>query len=158
MNKTGTQRLRAAVGSADSRIPPITVVATSLSGAAASIALVKGDRQTTAAGAALPKDLVVRALDANGNGAADVTLMLSLSGGTVPDTELVTDSLGFATTRWTVGHSAGDYTLAVHVDGIKQLLKLSARAKPAAPANLSFDDAPIAGASKGTRASRTPRM
>jgi hypothetical protein len=58
-----------------------------------------------------------------------------------------------------VGRSAGDYTLAVHVDGIKQLLKLTARAKPAAPANLSFDDAlpPPAGSSKTTRA-RTRRL
>ena len=141
-NKTGTQRLRASVGASDSRIPPITIVATALPGAAASIVAVSGDRQSVAAGAALPKALVFRALDANGNGAADVLLMLSLSGGAVPDTELVTDSLGFAKTQWTVGRSAGDYTIAIHVDGIKQLLKLTARAKPAAPANLSFDDAP----------------
>jgi hypothetical protein len=54
----------------------------------------------------------------------------------------VTDSLGFARTRWTMGHSAADYTLAVHVDGVKDLLKIAAHANPAAAANLAFDDAP----------------
>jgi hypothetical protein len=140
-SKTGTQRLRAYVGGANSRVAPVTVAATALPGAPATIFVVSGDRQHTAAGAVLPKSVVLRALDANGNGAADVPVMLSLSGGAVPDTDLVTDTAGFARTRWTLGHAAGDYWLAVHVDGIKKLLKVAARATPAAPANLSFDDA-----------------
>jgi hypothetical protein len=41
-----------------------------------------------------------------------------------------------------MGHSAGDYTLAVHHDGIKKLLRVAARAGPAAAANLAFDDMP----------------
>jgi hypothetical protein len=41
-----------------------------------------------------------------------------------------------------MGHSAGDYSLAVHVDGIKKLLKVVAHAKPAGAANLAFDDVP----------------
>jgi hypothetical protein len=41
-----------------------------------------------------------------------------------------------------MGHSAGDHTLAVHYEGLKKLLKVGARANPAAPANLAFDDAP----------------
>jgi hypothetical protein len=41
-----------------------------------------------------------------------------------------------------MGHSAGDHTLAVHHEGLKKLLKVVARANPAAPANLAFDDAP----------------
>ena len=41
-----------------------------------------------------------------------------------------------------MGHSAGDYTLAVHLDGLKKLLKIAARATPAAAANLAFDDMP----------------
>jgi hypothetical protein len=60
----------------------------------------------------------------------------------VSDTTLHTDSLGVARIRWTMGRSAGAHTLAVHIDGLKQLIKLSARATPATPANLSFDDAP----------------
>jgi len=41
-----------------------------------------------------------------------------------------------------MGHSAGAYSLAVHVEGVKKLLKVSARAMPAAAANLAFDDVP----------------
>ena len=41
-----------------------------------------------------------------------------------------------------MGHSAGDYTLAVHLEGVKKLLKVAAQATPAAPANLAFDDMP----------------
>jgi hypothetical protein len=41
-----------------------------------------------------------------------------------------------------MGHSAGDHVLAVHVEGVKTLLKVTARATPASAANLAFDDAP----------------
>jgi hypothetical protein len=41
-----------------------------------------------------------------------------------------------------MGHSAGDYALAVHVEGVKKLLKVVAHATPAAAANLAFDDVP----------------
>ena len=140
--RTGTQRIRAYIGGPMSRVSPIVVAAQVLAGTPAAIAVVSGDRQHAPAGAALPQTIVLRALDANGNGASDVPVVLSLSGGTVADTELVTDSAGFARTRWTMGHSSGDYTLAVHVDGIKKLLKLGAHATPSSPANLSFDDAP----------------
>jgi hypothetical protein len=138
--RTGAQRIRAYVGGPMSRVAPTVVTATALAGVPASITVLSGDRQHAPAGAALPKAIVLRALDANGNGASDVPVVLSLSGGAVPDTELVTDSAGFVRTHWTMGHSAGDYTLAVHVDGIKKLLKLGAHATPAKPANLSFDD------------------
>jgi hypothetical protein len=73
---------------------------------------------------------------------AAAALTLSPSGGILSDTALTTDSMGVARTRWTMGHSAGDYSLAVHVDGVKQLLKVVAHATPAAAANLAFDDVP----------------
>ena len=73
---------------------------------------------------------------------ADVPLALSPSGGVVPDSAPHTDSLGRAKVRWTMGHGAREYTLAVHVDGIKELLKVNARATPAKAANLSFEDGP----------------
>jgi hypothetical protein len=90
----------------------------------------------------LPKPLILRVVDGKGNGVADAELQLSPSDGSVPDTSIHTDSLGIARVRWTLGHSAGDHALAVHLDGMSKLLKLSAVARPAAPANLSFDDAP----------------
>jgi hypothetical protein len=141
--KTGTQRLRAQIGVGPGLgIPPVTINARALAGAAASIVASSGDNQRVPAGADLPKSLVFRVLDANGSGVAAAALTLSASGGILSDSALVTDSLGAASTRWTMGHSAGDYTLAVHVEGVKQLLKVVARATPASPANLAFDDVP----------------
>jgi len=141
--KTGTQRLRAQVGSGSALgIPPVTISATALAGAATAIVMVSGDGQRGKAGAALAKSIVVRVVDENGSGVAGAALSLAPSGGLLSDTALVTDSAGTARTRWTMGHSAGDYTLAVHHDGLKKLLKIAARATHAAPANLAFDDMP----------------
>jgi hypothetical protein len=141
--KTGLQRLRAQVGVASGLgIPPVTMNAAALAGAAAAIAVTSGDGQHAAAGAELPKSLVLRVVDENGSAVSGAALTLAPSGGLVADSALSTDSLGYARTRWTMGHSAGDYTLGVHVDGVKKLLKVTARATPAAAANLAFDDAP----------------
>jgi hypothetical protein len=141
--KTGTQRLRAQVGAASGLgIAPVTISAAALAGAAASIVATAGDNQTAAAGAELPKSIAIKVLDVNGSGVGAAALTLSPSGGVLSDTALVTDSLGVAKTRWTMGHSAGEYSLAVHVEGVKKPLKVVARAKPAAAANLAFDDVP----------------
>jgi hypothetical protein len=141
--KTGMQRLRAQVGGGSALgVPPVTIDATALAGAATAIVVVSGDGQRAAAGAELPRSIVVRVVDANGSSVVGVALSLSPSGGNLSDSALVTDSMGTARTRWTMGHSAGDYTLAVHLEGLKKLLKIAARATPAAPANLAFDDMP----------------
>jgi hypothetical protein len=141
--KTGTQRLRAQLGSgAALGIPPVTISATALAGAATGIVVVSGDGQRGVAGAALPRSIVVRVVDLNGSGVADAALSLAASGGILSDTALVTDSAGIARTQWTMGHSAGDYALAIHHEGLKKLLKIVARAAPAAVANLAFDDMP----------------
>jgi hypothetical protein len=142
--KTGTQRLRAQVGAGPGLgIPPVTFNAMALAGAPASVVASAGDNQRAPAGSELRKALVFRVLDATGSGVAEAALTLSPSGGILSDTALITDSLGVARTRWTMGHSAGDYSLAVHVDGVKQLLKVVAHATPAAAANLAFDDVPV---------------
>lgn len=141
--KTGTQRLRAQVGVGPGLgIPPVTLNAMALAGAPASVVASAGDNQRAQAGAELRKALVFRVLDATGSGVAAAALTLSPSGGILSDTALTADSLGVARTRWTMGHSAGDYSLAVHVDGVKELLKVVAHATPAAAANLAFDDVP----------------
>jgi hypothetical protein len=141
--KTGPQRLRAQVGGASGLgIPPVTISASALAGAAAAILVTAGDGQRAAAGAELPKAVVLRVVDENGSAVADAALGLAASGGILADSALTTDSLGYAKTRWTMGHSAGDYSLAVHVEGVKKLLKVSSRATPAAAANLAFDDVP----------------
>ena len=141
--KTGAQRLRVQIGvSSGLGIAPVTISANALAGAAATVVAVAGDNQRAIAGSELPKPLVFRVADENGSGVAGATVTLAASGGLVADSVLVTDSLGVARTRWTLGHSAGDYSLAVHVEGVKKLLKVAARATPSAAANLAFDDVP----------------
>ena len=154
--KTGVQRLRAEVGSASAHgIPPVTISARAVAGDPASIIVVTGAGQHAAAGTVLSRTVVIKVLDASGSGVGDVPLMLSLSGGAVPDSAPHTDSLGVAHVRWTMGHAAREYTLAVHVDGIKALLKVAAHAVPARAANLSFEDGPASSrghVAKGKRA------
>lgn len=141
--KTGTQRLRAQIGLGPGLgIPPVTISALAQAGAPSTVAAISGDNQKAAAGAKLPKPLVFRVADATGSGVGGATLSLSPSGGELADTALRTDSTGTARTTWTLGHSAGDYSLGVHVDGIKKLLRVAAKATPAAAANLAFDDVP----------------
>jgi len=93
--------------------------------------------------------------DDNGSGVGGAILTLAPSGGTLADTSLTTDSLGVARTHWSMGHTAGDYSLAVRVEGIKKLLKLTAKATPAAAANLAFDDAPV---DKRARDTKTKKL
>ncbi len=141
--KTGEQHVRAQVGNGSGLgISPVTITATALAGPPANIVASSGDNQRGAAGAELPKPLVVKVVDENGSPVGGASLTLAASGGALSDTALTTDSVGYASTRWTMGRSAGEYSLAVHVDGVKKLLKMVAHATPAAPANLAFDDAP----------------
>lgn len=155
--KTGTQRLRAQVGASSGLgIAPLTINAAALAGAPASVALVSGGNQRASAGAELAKPLVFRVADENGSGVADAMLILAPSGGTIADTLLTTDSVGVARTRWTMGHSAGEYVVGVHVEGVKKLLKVTAKATPSAAANLAFDDAP--GEKRGKEVVRSKKL
>jgi hypothetical protein len=104
--------------------------------------VVSGDAQKAVAGSDLRKPIVLRVVDENGNGVGGVNLSLAASSGSLADTVLATDSTGAAKISWTVGRSAGDQTLAVHVDGVKKLVKLIEHVSAAQPANLAFDDAP----------------
>ena len=150
--KTGTQRLRVYVGAAATRVAPAVLSATALAGPPAMIIVSTGDKQQAAAGGALPKPVVLRVVDAAGNGAANIAVILSPSGGTLQDTSLLTDSLGNAKLRWTMGRAMGEYKLAAHVEGITKSTKLTARATSGNVANISFDDAPpVKGASASTR-------
>ena len=152
--KTGVQRLRAQVGggSGGKPIAPVTIVARAMAGAATGVVVVSGDGQRGAAGTALSMPVVLRVVDANGSGVAGAALVLTPSGGSVPDSSVHADSNGVVKAKWTLGHSAGDYALAVKLDGMKKLLKVAAHAVPASPANLSFDDAPASDKHGGAHA------
>ncbi|MDB4878677.1 MAG: Ig domain protein group 1 domain protein, partial [Gemmatimonadetes bacterium] len=100
---TGTQRLRALVGTPDGPIAPGEILATAVAGPAAAIAVVRGDRQQAGAGRALASPIVLRVVDAGGNGVPGVPVVLTLSGGAVADSTPATDSLGFVRVRWVLG-------------------------------------------------------
>ena len=157
--RTGTQRLIAQVGGvlSERAVPPVTVTARAVAGSPAAIVVIGGDGQQGAVGLLLPSPLVIRVVDSNGSGVDAATILLSPSGGSLPDTIVRTDSLGLAELRWTLGRSAGRYTVAAHTDGVKKLTKLSARAAAAEPANLSFDDV-AAPDKRGKRAARGKKV
>jgi len=140
--RTGTHRVRAQVGGGPGTlvIPPVTFTASALAGAPTGLVVESGDSQKGVAGGSLPKAVVIRVVDANGSGVAVADLDLSPSAGSVADSSIQTDSLGRARIMWTMGRSAGPHTLAVHVEGVKKLVKVGAHARAAAAANISFDD------------------
>jgi hypothetical protein len=132
----------------------VTISATALAGAPTAVVVMSGDAQRGAAGAALAQAIVVRVVDANGSGVANSSIQLAPSSGSVPDSVLTTDAQGVAKVRWTMGRSAGEHSMAVRGEGVKKLLKVVALTTPAAPANLSFDDAPAESHAKGKEKSR----
>jgi hypothetical protein len=152
--KTGRQKLRAqvGVGSGGRSVPPVTISAMALAGAPTGLVVVSGDGQRGPAGSTLGKAIVVRVVDANGSGVANSSIQLVPSSGSVADSALTTDEQGLARVRWTMGRSAGEHSLAVRVDGVKKLVKIAALTTPAAPANLSFDDAPAPAKTTKTKA------
>jgi hypothetical protein len=127
-------------------IPPLTITASALAGKPARLVLVSGNGQRARAGDELPKPIAVRVTDRSSNPVAGVTVRLAPSAGAVGDTAIETDSQGLASTRWTMGRTAGAYTLVARVDSGVPPLRVSARAFPGAPANLSFQEPPAEGA------------
>jgi hypothetical protein len=138
----GSQRLRAQVGTphGGAAIPPVTITATALAGAAARMVVLSGDRQRGTVGAPLRRPVVVRVLDAAGNGVADAALAISVPSGTLVDTLVRTDSSGRAVLLWTLGRSAGSHKLTVRMDQPAKSLDVTALAQPGAPANIDFDE------------------
>ena len=141
---TGTQRLQAQVTTARGplAIPPVTITAAALAGPPARIVVARGDAQRGRAGAALAKPIVVRVLDAAGNGVPDAAVMLAPSTGSWTDTLARTDSAGSVQITWTLARAAGAHTMGVRVAGLADSVAVTAVARPAAPANLAFEEVP----------------
>jgi hypothetical protein len=141
--KAGLNRVRLYVGLGRS-VPPLTITASALAGTPARLTLVSGDNQRARAGAGLGRPIAVRVTDRSSNPVAGATLRLTPSAGSLADTALLTDSAGVASTRWTMGRTAGEQTLVVRTDSVPPL-RVSARALPGAAANLSFHEPPVEG-------------
>lgn len=138
--RAGTQHLRAQVGNGRS-VPPFTILATALPGAPRGVAVVSGDHQVVQAGEALGKPIVLRVVDSTGNAVADVPLALTLSGGSLIDSTVRSDSTGKAVVHWSVGHEIGNATLAARVSGRERVSPavVTARVTPGAAETLTLD-------------------
>jgi len=117
----GRQRLRVSVGNGR-LVKPAVMHALALAGPATTIRVVRGSGQRAASGSVLPKPVALRIADAAGNPVPGVRVALKLSGGSVPDSAPVTDSLGLVTPRWTLPSATHTDTchLLARVDGIVQ--------------------------------------
>lgn len=99
---------------------------------AQSLAIVSGDQQRARITRALPAPVVVVARTAQGAPAPGATITFSPSSGTVDPASATTDASGRASTRWTLGPSAGDQTLTARLaSGSADVLSITATADPA---------------------------
>jgi hypothetical protein len=126
--RSGRQRIQVQVGNPRT-MPIFTARATGQAGAAATLAVRGGDAQVGSAGSALPKVLVIQALDRLGNPASDARLLVAPKSGSVVDSAVRTDSMGQAKVRWTLGKAAGQQRLAVKLEGSKSSVEVTARAR-----------------------------
>ncbi len=99
----------------------VAFTATSIPGAAVSIAKNGGDNQTAAAGAAVPVPPSVILKDVNGNPVSGVSVNFAVvsGGGSITGSTPVTNAAGVATIgSWTLGSSAGTNALSATVAGL----------------------------------------
>jgi len=141
-NQTGPQATQAsAVGFAAS---PLTFTATALPGPAVALVKIFGDGQTAPAGTELTDSIVVRLVDALGNGVPGRSLswVAGVGGGSATPTTGTTDALGRAFTRWTLGPSAGSQVMNGVVSGFEPAV-FSAMAVSEAPVTLQAASATV---------------
>jgi len=144
--RAGTQRIRAQVGGGRS-VPPLTISATAMAGAANGVTVVSGDHQEGRVGEALPKSVVLRVADSSGNPVAGAPLTLAISAGSLADTAVRSDSTGKVTLRWHLGRDIGSYTLSARVTSNDHAAPavVTAKADPGAPETLTLDASSLKG-------------
>ncbi len=99
---------------------PVTFIHTALASNPTTLTVVSGSGQTAPAGFQVAQDLVVKVADANGNGVGGVavTWLPDAGSGTASPQNSTTDPTGFASTRWTLGSTAGNDSLTAVVSGL----------------------------------------
>ena len=136
---------------------PVTFTHNATAGSAAGLSVVSGDGQTAQAGSTLPGDLVVRLVDAGGNGVpgAAVTWVVGTGGGGVSPENTVTDEAGRSSSRWTLGPSPGENRVDAVVSGVG-VVHFTAIGTAARPAGLVIVTQPSGSASNGQALERQP--
>jgi hypothetical protein len=135
--KSGAQRAYVQVGSARA-VPRFVVTASALPGRATAVALVGTAKREGLVGKVLQPLVEVRVLDQAKNPVPGVSVTLLPGTGEVVDTIVTTDSTGRVLIAWTLGRKAGSQRMTAKVEGIERPVEISARARPARPANLAF--------------------
>jgi Big-like domain-containing protein len=99
---------------------PVIFTHEATAGSASRVEKVDGDGQSALAGTQLPKLLVVRVLDAQGNAVVGraVTWVIGAGGGSIDPQNTTTNAQGQASTRWTLGPSVGSNTVNAVVSGV----------------------------------------
>ncbi|MGH7508212.1 MAG: PKD domain-containing protein [Gemmatimonadales bacterium] len=136
---------------------PVTFVHTALPGDAFRLIIVSGNDQTAAGGSTLPDELVVRLVDAEGNGIPQtaVSWVVATGGGSAAPENSATDTDGSASSRWTLGDGLGGQRLDAVVSGVG-FVSFSATATAGAPASLFIATQPPSTARNGLRFDRQP--
>ncbi len=135
--KSGAQRAYVQVGSARA-VPRFVVRATAQAGRAATVAVVAVAKREGLVSRVLKPLVELRVLDRAKNPVPGVPVSLLPAHGSVDDSIMTTDSTGRVLMSWTLGRTAGVHRMTVRVEGIERPIEISARARPAAPANLTF--------------------
>jgi PKD repeat protein len=99
---------------------PVTFTHAATAGNASGLSILSGNDQTGEAGTRLPADLVVRLLDADGNGVSNtaVTWVVGTGGGSVTPENGITDDAGRSSAQWTLGPNPGENRIDAVVSGV----------------------------------------
>jgi Bacterial Ig-like domain (group 1)/Bacterial Ig-like domain (group 2) len=146
--KAGTQQAYVQLGSARV-VPRFVVTAKALAGSAATAQLVGNGtgKREGAVGKVLKPSVEILVLDKAKNPVPGVAITLLPATGEVTDSIVTTDSFGRVLIGWTMGRKAGSQRMTARVEGLDRPIEISARARPAGPANLAFVE-PKAGTEK----------
>jgi len=135
--RSGAQRAYVQVGSPRA-VPRFVVRATGQAGRAATVAVVAVVKREGSVSKVLKPLVELRVLDRAKNPVLGVPVTLLPAHGSVDDSVLTTDSTGRVLVSWTLGRTAGLHRMTVRVEGIERPVEITARARPVAPANLTF--------------------
>jgi hypothetical protein len=136
---------------------PVIFTHTAVAGDASRLLVVSGSGQSALAGTLLPEDLVVRLVDAEGNGVPNtaVTWVIANGGGSVGPQNTITDGDGRASAQWTLGPALGEQRADAVVSGVG-VATFRATAASAAPPSLFIRTQPSAVARNGVPLGRQP--
>jgi hypothetical protein len=149
--RAGRQRARIQAGNART-LPVFVATAVARPGEAVGLAVRSGAGQTGRVGAALPKPIVVRAVDRLGNGVPGAKLARASGPGAAFDGEVTADSAGQVKLRWTLGREPGTQRLTLRLGDDTASATVTAQAAPAAPAALAFVSPPATRSAKALAA------